>query len=220
MEPEFDRAKVIARLIANTRRKKRYDNLVEIARQIRWLEDDLGGLTEVSKAIGISTDQIRQFLSVEKLSPKVRRMVEERKIDLINTVHYMRKFDHKAQEEIASEVIRGGLTAGDIRVLAPLRNNPGYNDVRDLISRVRSTKNVKLYVLYFRVPKGLNDSEKLEDVFEDIVGEHGMSSFKIEGQTGILEVTAAGKAKLLEESKKRNVSLRAFIDNIVIEVAR
>ena len=76
MEPTNSREYIIARLIANTRRKLRKDNLVEISNQIRWLERDLGSLKKVSETIGISVDQISQFLSVEKLCPEVKKLVE------------------------------------------------------------------------------------------------------------------------------------------------
>jgi hypothetical protein len=174
----------------------------------------------VSKAVGVSTDQLRQFLSVEKLSPEVQRLVEDRKIDLINIVHYMRNFDYEDQNKIANEVMNRRLTAGDIRVIAPLRQSPGYNDVGDLISRVRGTKNMKVYVLYFRVPKGLDDSGKLEETFENIVGENEVRSFKMEGDTGILELTDTGKIRLREQVKKSNLSLRRFVDKIVKEALR
>lgn len=215
MEGEYNRESIVARLIANTRRKKRHDNLVEIARQIRWLEKDLGSLKEVSEKIGVSKDQLHQFLSVEKLSPEVKKLVEDRKIDLINTVHYMRNFDYEAQKRMADEVIKKKLTASDIRVLAPLRRDAGYKNIGELITRVRVAKNVKLYVLYFRVPRVLQDGVELEGLFEQIVGEDGIHSFRIDGSRGILEVTEVGKARLREAARKRNSSLKAFVDEIV-----
>lgn len=219
MEGQYNRESVVARLIANTRRKKRYDNLVEIARQIRWLEKDLGGLKEVSQEIGVSGDQLHQFLSVEKLSPEVKKLVEDRRIDLINTVHYMRNFNYKAQKRIAEQVIDKKLTASDIRVLAPLRRDADYKSVDELISRVRSTKNVKVYVLYFNVPRVLQEGAELEDVLERIVGDEGIHSFKVEGSRGILELTEVGQARLRQEARKRNLSLKNLMREI-LRIAR
>jgi len=215
MDYRDTRDNIVARLIANTRRKKRHDNLVEIARQIRWLEKDLGSLKEVSKTIGVSTDQLHQFLSVEKLSPVVKKLVEDRKIDLINTVHYMRNFDYEAQKEIANEFIKKRLTAGDIRVIAPLRRDTNYKDVKAIISRVRGAKNVKLNVLYFRVPRALRDGVELTGIFESVIGEDEVYSFKVEGDMGILEITDTGKANLRYAARKRNLSLKAFVGEIV-----
>lgn len=215
MEKEYYSEKVMAKLIANTRRRKRHDNLVEIARQIRWLENDLGGLKEVSEKIGISRDQLHQFLSVEKLSPEVKKLVENRKIDSINTVHYMRNFSHKAQKVIANEVINKRLSPSDIRVIAPLRLNKEQQNIKDIISRVRNAKNVRLYVLYFQVPRVLQEGIELNKAFGQIIGEGEIYSFKVEGSRGILEVTEVGKAKLRDEAKRRKLTLKKLINEIV-----
>lgn len=215
MKQKEDREKLIARLIANTKRKKRYDNLIEIARQIRSLEKIVGNLKDVAKAVGVSTDQLGQFLSVEKLSPEVKKMVEERQIDLINIVHYMRNFDYHDQNKIANDVINGKLTAGDIRVLAPLRKHPSYENIEDLISHVRQTKNMKIFVLYFPVPKSMADVGRLEKAFRNIVGENEVYSLKIKGEVGILELTDLGRKRLREKVRISNLSLRNFVNNIV-----
>ena len=99
MNEKYDQETAV-RLIANTRRKKRPDSIVEIAGYIRELESDVGSLKAVSEipGIDISAHMLRQFLSVEQLYPEVKKLVAERKIDLINVVHYMRNFDEEAQK--------------------------------------------------------------------------------------------------------------------------
>jgi len=211
------RESIIAKLIANTKRKKRQDNLVETARQIRWLENDMGGLKNVSKTIGISLDQIRQFLSVERLSPEVRKLVENRQIDLVNTVHYMRNFDAEAQQRIANEVIKGKLNASDIRVLAPLINSLKSTNIEQLISRVQNTRNKKVYVINFRTVEGVNYQEDLRGRFEKIIGIDGIESFEIKDNIGILEVSQVGKVRLQAAVKKAKISLRAFINRVIKE---
>jgi hypothetical protein len=208
---------VIARLIANTRRRKRPDNLVEIAYYIRRAEKDLGSLKAVAETIGLSTDQLWQFLSVERLCPEVRKLVEERKIDLVNIVHYMRNFDAEAQQVIAEEVVAGRLSGKDIRVLAPLQKSLPNLSIDELISRVQKSRDVKVYVAYFRVPPGLEDADALERRFGRIVGQSEIVSFTVEDQIGILKLTPSGRKKLQEATKERSVSLRKFVDAIVLE---
>lgn len=217
MNSETKRESVIARLIANTCKKKRPNNLIEIARDIRWLQNDLGSLKAVSETIGISTDMLGQFLSVERLSPEVRKLVEERKIDLVNIVHYMRNFDPEAQQVIAREVMEGRLSAEDIRVLAPLQKNLPDMTVEQLISRVQKSRDIKVYIAYFRLPPGFKNANTLERKFEKTVGKTEMVSFTVKDQVGILELTSAGMKKLREAAKKRNLSLRKFVDMIVLE---
>jgi hypothetical protein len=217
MNGETTRESVIARLIANTCRRKRPNNLVKIARDIRWLQDDLGSLKAISETIGISTDQLWQFLSVERLCPEVRKLVEERKIDLVNTVHYMRDFDAEAQQVIAREVIAGRLSGEDIRVLAPLHKSLPHLTIDQLIERVQKSRDVKVYVAYFRLPRGFKDADVLEKRFEGIVGHTEIVSFTVEDRVVTLKLTSSGRKKLQEAANERNMSLRKFVDAVVLE---
>ena len=213
-----ERENVIARLIANTLKRKRPDNLIEIARYIRWLENDLGSLKAVSDVIRISTDMLRQFLSVERLCPEVRKLVEERKIDLVNIVHYMRNFDPEAQQTIAREVIAGQLSANDVRALAPLRKALPELTIEKLILHIQRSRNIKVYVAYFSVPLGFKDAqEALRRRFEEIVGDSEIFSFAVKDHVGTLELTSVGQKKLREAAKEHKLSLRKFVDRIVSE---
>ena len=217
MNREVKREAVIARLIANTRRKKRPNNLIEIARDIRWLQNDLGSLKDVSVTIGISTDMLRQFFSVERLCPEVQKLVEERNIDLVNIVHYMRNFEPEAQQVIAREIIEGRLSGEDIRVLAPLQKSLPHLTVEQLISCVQESRNIKVYIAYFRIPLGFKNTDELKRRFEKIVGETEIVSFTVKDQVGTLELTPAGLRKLREAAKEHNLSLRKFVDMTVLE---
>jgi len=214
---EEEREIVIARLIANTLKKKRPNNLIDIARDIRWLENDLGSLNAVSEIIRISKDMLKQFLSVERLCPEVQKLVEDRKIDLINIVHYICNFNPVAQQIIAREVIAKRLSGDDIRVLAPLQKVFPQRTVEQLISHVQRSKDIKVYIAYFRIPQDLSVSDALKYRFEKIVGETEIISFTIKNFVGILELTLLGQKKLREAAKERNLSLRKFVDKIVLE---
>ncbi|MCK4785289.1 MAG: hypothetical protein KAV87_16180 [Desulfobacteraceae bacterium] len=217
MNRESKRETVIARLIANTRRRKRPNSLIEIARDIRWLQNDLGSLKAVSETIGISAHMLGQFLSVEKLCPEVKELVKERKIDLLNVVRYIRGFGAQAQNVIAREVIADQLSANDIRVLAPLHKSLPHFTVHQLISRVRKSKNVKIYVAYFRIPLRCNNTNALKKRFQRIVGKSEIVSFSVKNLVGTLELTSLGQKKLRDAARERNLSLRKFVDMIVQE---
>jgi hypothetical protein len=191
--------------------------LIEIARDIRWLESDLGGLEAVSKTVDVSTDQLRQFLSVERLCPEVQKLVGERKIDLINTVHYMRSFDAEAQQVIAKEVVEGRLSAEDIRTLAPLHRRFLDLSIDQLIARVQKSRNIRVYIAYFRLPHGFMGANALQKRFEEVVGQAEIVSFTVEGQIGTLKLTSFGRKRLQEAAKERKMSLRKFVDTLVLE---
>lgn len=217
MKKESKREVVIARLIANTLRRKRPNNLIEIACDIKWLQNDLGSLKAVSGTIGISTDMLRQFLSIERVCPEVRELVEKRKIDLINIVHYMRNFEPKAQQIIAKEVIAGRLSATDIRVLAPLKQSLSHLTVEQLISHVQKSRNIKIYVAYFRVPLRFKSDSTLKRRFEKIVGKSEIVSLTVKDTVGTLKLTSLGQKKIKEAAKERNLSLRKFVDMLLLE---
>ena len=217
MNIEEKREIVIARLIANTRRKKRPNNLIEIANDITWLSNDMGSLDAVSQIVGVSSEMLRKFLSVYKLSEETRKLVEIRKIDSVTVVHLIRDFDSNSQLIIANEVIAGRLSADDMKVLVPLRNSLPDLNINQLILRVQKSRDFKVYVIYFMFPSMLKDVTVLETQFKKIVPETEVVSFSVKNKVGTLELTSAGLKKLREAAKERNLSLRKFVDMIVLE---
>jgi len=205
---------VIARLIANTLRKKRPNNLIQIARDIRRAQNHLGSLRAVSDTLGISSDMLRQFLSVEQLCPAVRKLVEKREIDLVNIVYYIRNFNPKAQQVIAKEVVAGRLSANDIRVLAPLQKSFPKLNIQKLISRVQKSKDIKVYVAYFLIPNVLKDTVVLKRL-ESIVGKSQIVSFGVKNQVATLKLTSVGYKRIKEASRKSGLSLREFVNTLL-----
>ena len=208
---------VTARLLANTRTKKRPDNLVDIARDIRWLESCLGSLRAVSELVGISVDMLNRFLSVESLTSEVKKVVEERKIDLINTVYYLRGFDAEAQRVIAAEVVADRLSGGDIRVLAPLHRSLPDASVAELVSRVQASRDKRVYVAYFRVPADVGGLDAVEKQLVEVVGGDGVVALSSEGQLATLTLTAIGLKRLRRAAREGNMSLRRFVDALVTQ---
>jgi hypothetical protein len=203
---------VVARLIANTRKRARPHNLVQVARDIRLAEGKLGSLSAVSEVVGVSTDMLRQFLSVERLTPRVRMLVEQRAIDLINVIHYMSGFDAEAQEVIAHAVVDGRLSAEDVRALAPLRRRFPELPVGQLISRVEGSRDIRVYVAHFRVPDACIGPGALHKRFEEIVGADNVVSLMVKDQVATLKLTSSGRDELKAAARQRNVSLRKFVD--------
>ena len=208
---------VTARLLANTRTRRRPDSLVGIARDIRWLEGHLRSLHAVSQLIGISVGMLNRFLSVESLAPETRRLVEEREIDHINTVYYMRGFDAEGQRVIAEEVMAGRLSGGDVRVLAPLHRSLPHLPVAELVSRVQSSKDKKVFVAYFHVPSDRGGADILRERFAGSVGEDNIVALSVEEELGTLKLTPQGLERLRQAARDRNMQLRRLVDALVAE---
>ncbi|MFQ5685949.1 MAG: hypothetical protein ACE5GV_04750 [Candidatus Scalindua sp.] len=207
--------KIMARVLSNTLRQKRPNNLVEVANDIELLKQEMGSLEAVSNLVGISTDMLRQFLSVKRLSPEVRKLIKERKIDSVTIAHRIRNFTDEEQKTIAKEVIDGRLTSSDVRALVALKSKLLNLNVEQLISRVLKSKDIKIYVARFRMPSDKKENNKLRRRFENIIGKSEILSLNFENSVGVLEVTRIGLKKLREAAKRDNLSLRQFVDKLV-----
>ncbi len=206
----------IVRLIANTKTRKRPDNIEDIAKDIEWLINELGSIKVVSNIIGISTEMLNKFLAVNKLSKEVRNLVKERKIDSVAIVHLIKKFNNKSQLIIAKEVVNGRLNSEDVKVLVPISNKLQEKNINEIIERVVKSKNQKVYIAYFMIPYEFIDNKILEKKFEKIVGKEGLLSLKINDNIGSLELTHSGQKKLRNEAKTANKSLKKFVDGIIV----
>ncbi len=160
---------------------------------------------------------LSKFLSVKRLSPAIRKLVEERKFDSVTIVHLMKDFDIHAQRLIADEVIAGRLSADDMKVLVPLSKRLPELDINQLISRTQRSKNVKVYILYFRTPPEVQDTQVLERRFEKVVGKNEIVSFTVKDTVGTLELNSTGLRKFRQAAKEDNLTLRKFVDMIVQE---
>lgn len=123
---EFNTESALAIVFANTKRKKRAEDIVTIAKAIKHLVKTYGSREEVAKIVGLSTEMLRQFLSALKLAPEVQLMVADRKIDKVEIVRKLATIKDptkqieaaKAFADFSSEDVR------DIRRLSKITDIP------------------------------------------------------------------------------------------------
>ncbi len=82
----LDEDTALSVLFSNTKRKKRNDDLLSIAKAFDYLVELYGSQQAVAKKIGLSSEMIRQFLNVLKLPKEIQKIVSERKIDSVDIV--------------------------------------------------------------------------------------------------------------------------------------
>lgn len=198
------REQLIASLILNTKRNKRLNSLIEIAEDIESLSKETGGVDEVAKLIGISTHMLNQFLSVQKLSKKVREKVASRELDSVSVANYIAKYDEKDQEYLADNYINGYLNSQDIRVLGPLRTKFPKTAIDALAEKVIKSKDIKVSVFYVQLPSEMSSVE-LTDKIMNVVHEDDIISIEVKGFLGIIKLTKEGEDLLKERSKGRNL---------------
>jgi len=111
---KLDEISALQIVFANIRRKKRKENLVRIAKAFEYLVKNNGSLKAVANKVGISTEMIRQFLSVLKLPVEVQELFLKREIDSVDAAKELAalKSKHK-QIKMAKNI--AGVTSDDTR---------------------------------------------------------------------------------------------------------
>jgi len=101
-------------MFTNTKRKRRSVDLVTLAEACRYLVGYYGSQRAVADKLGLSSEMIREFLTVLKLPIEVQEMVSQRKIDRLDIVRELASLtDRNAQIEAARIV--ASCSSKDIR---------------------------------------------------------------------------------------------------------
>jgi hypothetical protein len=201
---------VIARLLANTRRRKRPNNIEEVAEDIKFLQAELGSLKKVSELVGVSGQMLRKFLSIDGLMPEIKGLIRSRKIDSVASIDILRRFNPEDQKAIAEEILGGKFGVDNMKVLSALYNIKPSEDIHCLMSKVKASENKKIFVLKFKVPKSKFKIEELKSRINKMVGRANIVSFDISRPFATLEINAIGKKNLMQQAKDRKLSLKGL----------
>lgn len=98
---------------ANTHRKKRPDDLLLVAEAFYFLVKSHGQKIVAEKA-DLSTEMVRQFLTVLKLPQKVQDLIRERKIDSVDIAKEIAALGDAPKQIAAAEAIVNSLSK-DVR---------------------------------------------------------------------------------------------------------
>lgn len=218
MEKTIDYAQAF--VIQNTLKNNnnRPNNIIEIAENISFLSEKLGGLNQVSKIIGISSEMLSHFLKVKKLNIEVKKLVEKRKIDSVTVVKYLSKFNEDEQIYIAKEIINGNLNSVELRFIYPLRNKLKELPIQEVVNKHLQSKNIKISKAIFEITDNQISVDYLNNVFSKIVGEENFISINIQNNIGILKVSRNGEKILRDSAKKENLTLKHFFSKILNDI--
>lgn len=133
----------LAIVFANTRRKKRPYNLITVAKAFEYLVNLYGSRNAVAKTVGLSTEMVREFLTLLKLPKEVRDLFKSRKIDNLDLARELAVLGDKRKQVAASKMI-GNLPTKDIR------------DIKKLIRKARLPIMESKEIVLESKPKGLN----------------------------------------------------------------
>jgi hypothetical protein len=205
-----------AGLIASTRRVRRKLNLLEIARKLRIAREAMGSLKQISDAVGVSEEMLRQFSRVEKLSQDVKDLLANGIIQSVDIADRLSRLPMQDQFAVAQEVAKGDLNSADIRAIVSLRKALPRLRIENIIDRVKASRNIKEYVVQFLVPPERGKPNKdIESQFIGLLGKENLRSFRIKKGVGTIFLNATGKNRLQEIAKKEGLTKRKLVNRIV-----
>lgn len=201
---------LVGRIIASTKRQKRTLSIVDIAKNINELKEEVGGIKKVSELIGISPGMLNQFLSVFSLPTAIQELVKEKKIDSVAMVFLLSKYPKEDVSHLAKMITAKLITSPELKVLLPYRNaNKGLN-ISDVIDKLRSTKDIPVSVI--RLPGNIiNNPERIEKAIKFKIGDENLMAFEKGNEYLDIKITKHGEKILRHAAKEKGVTLQQFI---------
>lgn len=215
----------IAALIVNTRRIRRKLNLIEIADKLKVARKYLS-TKEIAEKLSLSTEMVREFGRVDLLVPSVKVLIEKRKISGIDIADRLSRLPAKDQLQVAKEVGKGNLRTEDLRALVSLRRMIPGAHIDELIKRVHASKNIKEYVVEFRIPSHvIKNGDVVKERLTNYFGLEHIRNMEISPNgIGNIVLDEAGKDKLISGAKRFLVSkgemLRMIISHGMVKNAQ
>jgi len=210
-------ADALVAIIASTKRKKRKLDPLQVAEKIRIALAGLEILSKVAERTNISTEMLRQIYSVQDCSPEVKELVKEGKLDGYDILYRLSKLERKEQLVVAKSVIEGDLTSEDVRAVVTFRQDFPSINIRKAIERIRSSRNIKQYIVYFEIAPWRKKLTVLRSRFNKFFGKGNVISLIVDNGVGELILNSEGKNRLQKEAKHRNITKRELIRNLVAE---
>lgn len=209
----------LALIITCTRRVNRPKDIVTLAKHISYAEKNMEGLKAVAQAVGLSVQQLKDFLAVKKLHFEVKKLVSKRVIDSVDVVKTISKLPDAKQKFLAQSFVKGQINSKDVRVITTFAKKFRDKPIKKVIEDYRKSKDVRLYVVQIRLPKRFTNQRGLRRHFEEIVGKSEIKELWFQEGIAVLEITDKGHKKLREAVRRGRTTLRKFVTAIVDEIS-
>lgn len=204
----------LATLIASTRRGKRKLPLSDVCKNLIIARDGLGSLNKVGDTIGLSMEMLRQFSRYEKLEPNVKKLVDKGKIQSVDIMDRISRLPTADQLSVAHAAVREGLTSDDLRAIVSLRKALPQKKIITVIDRIITSRNIKEYVVEFRIPKGVESTE-IKVRFRKLLGTERIISYADKHGIGTMILNVEGKNRLQEIAKKKHLTKRSLVNKVI-----
>lgn len=122
---ELDEDTALATIFANTRRKKRTENLLTIAQSFKYLVELYGSQKAVADKVGLSTEMIREFLIVLKLPVEVQQLISSRQIDSVDVAREISAIKDPLKQVVTAKILADALSE-DVRDIKRLIKDTNF----------------------------------------------------------------------------------------------
>lgn len=146
---KLDEETALSIMFANTRRKRRYVDLITVAKSCKYLVNLYGSKEAVAKKVGLSTEMIRELMLPLGLPPEIQKLVSSRKIDSIDKVKEISSLkDPSKQIAAAREFIETSTKdARDIKRLVKKTHLP-VREAKEVVLEAKP-KDLHIFVMDF-----------------------------------------------------------------------
>lgn len=204
----------LAILISSTRSKNRSKPLTEIVKWIKIASEILGSTRKVAERIGLSPQMLRQFESVERLTPAVQELFATRQLDSVDAAAHIAMLPGKDQLQVATLLANGKIDTSDVRAIHQLRKEGSTEEIAAIISRVVDSKTKQEYVAEF-VIRGSRTITEIKTAFCKFIPPDQIIALEVEGVLGRLVLTKNGKDALSAAARRLRVPLSQVIPAIL-----
>jgi hypothetical protein len=142
---EINENTALSILFANTKRKRRQVDLITIAESCGNLAHLYGSQAAVAKRVGLSSEMIRQFMSLLKLPEQVKNLVSTRKIDRLDVAYRIAMLKEPEKQVAAAKSIANLPSSKDVRDVVRLVTRGG-SSVEESARRVMEAKPKGLHI--------------------------------------------------------------------------
>src|ERR1035438_10451941 len=166
-QPAKNLDSALAILISSTRGRARTRSLVEIADWLDVAIRHLGTIRAVADRIGLSSDMLRQFLSVRRLHPSVKEMFARRELDSVDAATHLSRIPLTDQRSVADLLRSRQIDTSDLRAIHQLRKSDDSDSIGEIVRNVRASRTKQEYVVDF-VIRGSQDPVKAENAIRQV----------------------------------------------------
>jgi hypothetical protein len=202
----------LARIVANTRRKKRLVSIPDLAGYIAAAADELGGLPILGERVILSPTMLRQFLAVRDLDPLVKERFESRELDSVDLCAQLATLSSKDQIFLAEKAAVGSIQTKDVRDFRELRHLDKDSPANELLEKILHSKPARQFIAEFVLRGGSID--EVRDRFANHVKPINIIQLSATGSIARLTLTEEGRNKLRDLSVASGVNLEQGIQMV------